>query len=236
MPALLVARELEAVAEGHWLLRGVSIEVEDGSTVAVVGGPASGKSLLLELVMGLRRLRAGQIRLAGRDLLPLGPVERQRLGLRCAFQAPPVFPGLSVAEHLALAAPSVRLEGGAFARIAAYLPELEDHLGQPVNGLELRLRRLVDLGRALLGLPRVLLIDNLLPAVGVDRAGELLHALSRDGYTLLLADRYAEVLLGHADYGYVLAQGRVVARGRPSELTADPRLLATCAGDPTAYG
>jgi branched-chain amino acid transport system ATP-binding protein len=235
MPALLTMRDLEAVAEGNWLLRGVSLEVEEGSTVAVVGGAAAGKSLLLELVMGLRPLRAGQIRLSGRDLTSLGSIERQRLGLRCAFQAPPVFPGLSVAELLALAAPSVRLDGSAFARIAAYLPELEDHLDQPIDGLELPLLRLVDLGRALLGLPRLLLIDMLLPAVGVDRAGELLHALSRDGYTLLVADRYAEVLLGHADYGYVLAQGRVVAKGRPAELTADPRLLAACAGDPGAY-
>ncbi len=235
MAALLEARGLDAVAEGHWLLRGVSLEVAEGSTVAVVGGAGAGKSVLLELLLGLRPLRDGTVRLGDRDVTALGTLERQRLGLRCAFQIPPVFAGLTVAEQLALAAPSVRLGSRGFARIADYLPELEEHLGRPMEGLDLPLRRLVDLGRALLGLPRVLLIDNLLPAIGVDRAGELLHDLGRDGYALLVADRYAEPLLRHAAYGYVLAQGRLVASGPPDKLLADQRLLASCAGDPCAY-
>ena len=235
MPALLVAQGLEAAAEGNWLLRDISLEVAEGSMVAVVGGAAAGKSVLLELVMGLRPLRAGSLRLGGHDITGLGTIERQRQGLRCAFQIPPVFAGLSVAEQLALAAPSVRLEGGAFARIASYLPELEDQLDWPMESLDLPLRRLVDLGRALLGLPRLLLIDNLMPIIGIDRAGELLHGLGRDGYTLLVADRYAEPLLRHADHGYVLAHGRLVASGRPATLLADDRLLAACAGDANAY-
>jgi len=235
MAALLQARELEAVADGHWLLRGVSLEVAEGSTVAVIGGAAAGKTVLLDLLLGLRPLRDGTVRLGDRDITAFGTLERQRLGLRCAFQIPPVFAGLTVAEQLALAAPSVRLDSRAFARIAAYLPELEELLGRRMEGLDLPLRRLVDLGRALLGLPRVLLIDNLLPAIGIDRAGELLHGLGRDGYTLLVADRYAEPLLRQADYGYVMAEGRLVASGQPNRLLADDRLLASCAGDPGAY-
>lgn len=235
MPALLQARHLEAVADGDWLIRDVSLEVREGSTVAVVGGAAAGKSVLLDLLLGLRPLRGGELRLGGHDLGPLGPLARQQLGLRCAFQSPPVFPGLAVREHLVLAAASVRLEGSAMQRLAHYFPELDGRLDQPACALEPELLRLVDLGRALLGLPRVLMIDGLMPVIGVERARELLQALRRDGYTLLVADRYAEPALALADHGYVLAQGRLVAAGPPRELLADSRLLAACAGDPAAH-
>ncbi len=235
MPALLEVRGLEAVADGEWLIREVSLEVREGSTVALVGGAQAGKSVLLELLLGLRPARGGVIRLGGHDLMPMGPLARQQLGLRCAWQTPPLFPGLSVREHLVLATASVRPAGTAFERVADYLPELKDLLDQPVTGLEPALQRLVDLGRALLGLPRLLLIDGLLPVLGLKRAGELLQRLGRGGYTLLVADRYAEAALTVADRGYVIAQGRLVAKGRPAELLADPRLLQACAGDPGAY-
>lgn len=235
MPVLLSASSIEAVADGDWLIRNVSLEVEEGSTVALVGGAAAGKSVLFDLLLGLRPLRGGELRLGGHDLGRLGPLARQQLGLRCACQSPPVFPGLSVREHLVLGAASVRLETMAIQRLAHYFPELDGTFDQPVTALEPALLRLVDLGRALLGLPRLLLIDGLLAVIGVERASTLVQALSRDGYTLLLADRYAEPALALADYGYVLAQGRLVAVGRPSELLADGRLVAACAGDPDAY-
>ena len=235
MPALLAASRIEAVADGDWLLRDVSLEVPEGSTVALVGGAAAGKSVFFDLLLGLRPMRGGELRLGGHDLGPLGPLARQQLGLRCACQSPPVFPGLSVREHLVLAAASVRLEDSAIQRLAHYFPELDGQFDQPVTALEPELLRLVDLGRALLGLPRLLLIDGLMPVIGVERASVLLQALRRDGYTILLADRYAEPALTLADHGYVLAQGRLVAAGRPDELLADSRLLAACAGDPNAY-
>lgn len=235
MPVLLSASRIEAVADGDWLIRDVSLEIREGSTVALVGGAAAGKSVLFDLLLGLRPMRGGELRLGGHDLGRLGPLARQRLGLRCAFQAPPIFPGLAVREHLVLAAASIRLEGSAIQRLAHYVPELDGRFDQPVTALEPELLRLVDLGRALLGLPRLLLIDGLLPAIGVERASALVQDLRRDGYTLLLADRYAEPALELADYGYVLAQGRLVAAGRPDELLADSRLLAACAGDPDAY-
>ncbi len=138
-------------------------------------------------------------------------------------------------EHLALAAPSVKLEAHAIERLAELMPELTACLDQSVTRLEAPLLRLVDLGRALLGLPRLLLIDDLFAAVGSDRAGELVRSLAGQGYTLLVADRYAEPVLALADAGYVLARGRVVAAGPPEQLLADQRLLASCAGDPNAY-
>ncbi len=235
MPVLLEVRAIEAVADGDWLVRNVSLEVEDGQTVALLGGAAAGKTVLFDLLLGLRPARDGTIRLAGQDLMPRGTLARQQLGLRCAFQIPPIFPGLAVREHLELAATSVRLEGPALDRLLNYLPELEARLDEPVAGLEPELLRLVDLGRALLGLPRVLLIDNLMPVLGVERAQALLQSLALDGYTLLVADRWAESVLEIADHGYVLAAGRLVAAGSPRELLADGRLIAAVAGDPNAY-
>lgn len=235
MAALLEIQALEAVADGGWLLRDISLSIEEGRTVALVGGGGAGKTALLDLILGLAVPRGGKQLLDGRDIGGLSPLARQRLGLRCAFQRPPVFPGLAVREHLALATPSVRLEPRAFERLAEHLPELAGHLDQPVETLDHALLRLVDLGRALLGLPRLLLIDDLFPAIGIERARELVAALSREGYTMLIADRYAERALEHADYGYVLVEGRIRAKGQPADLVRDWRLLASCAGDPGAY-
>lgn len=232
---LLRLEGVDAVGGGAWLLRDVSLDVAEGSTVALLGGAGAGKSLLVDLILGLQRVHQGGIRLAGRDVTALPCVARQRQGLRAAFQRPPVFPGLTVEEHLALATVTGSLAPAALARLLDYLPELEARLGQPVVTLDRFLLRLVDMARALLGMPRLLLVDELFPAIGAERAGALVGALARDGYTLLLADRYAEAVLAHADHGYVLAQGGIAAAGSPAELLADPRLLATCAGDGAAY-
>lgn len=223
------------MASGAWLLEGVSLEVEEGSTFALVGGPGAGKSLIVDLILGLARPRAGIVRLDGRDITALAPLARQRLGIRAAFADPPVFPGLTVGEHLSLAVAGGRLRTRALARLFEYLPELDGRLDQPVEAQGEGLRRLVDVARAMLGMPRLLLIDDLFPALGVERAGELVRSLARDGYTLLLADRYGEAVLEHADRACVLAQGTIVAEGAPAALRADPRLLATCAGDGDAY-
>lgn len=233
--ALLRLEAIDVVASGAWLLEGVSLEIVEGSTVALVGGPGAGKSLIVDLVLGLASPRAGTVRLDGRNITALPSLARQRLGIRAAFANPPVFPGLTIGEHLALAVAGGRLRTRALARLAEYLPELDGRLDQPVEAQGPALLRLVDLARAMLGMPRILLIDDLFPALGVERAGELVRSLAKDGYTLLLADRYGEAVLDHADRGYVLAQGTIVAEGAPATLRADPRLLATCAGDSGAY-
>jgi len=233
--ALLRLEALDIVAGGAWLLEGISLEVVEGSTVALVGGPGAGKSLIVDLVLGLASPRAGTVRLDGRNITALPPLARQRSGIRAAFAEPPVFPGLTIREHLALAVAGGRLRARALSRLAEYLPELEGRLDQPVGSQGAAVLRLVDLARAMLGMPRILLIDDLFPALGAERAGELVRSLARDGYTLLLADRYGEAVLDHADHGYVLAQGTIVAEGAPATLRADPRLLATCAGDCSAW-
>lgn len=233
--ALLRLEAIDVVAAGTWLLESVSFEVMEGSTVALVGGPGAGKSLIVDLVLGLTGLRGGSVYLDGRNITSLPTLARQRSGIRAAFADPPVFPGLTIGEHLALAVAGGRLRSRARARLAEYLPELDARLDQPAATQGAAILRLVDLARAMLGMPRILLIDDLFSALGAERAGELVRSLARDGYTLLLADRYGEAALDHADYGYVLAQGTIVAEGVPAALKTDERLLATCAGDSSAW-
>lgn len=235
MPALLELDRIQFVADGAWLLRDVSLRVDQASTVALVGGAAAGKSLLLAIALGLVRPRSGAVRLDGRDVSGLDSRRRQQLGVRCAFQSPLLFPGLDVREHLELAAAGGSLERRPLEKLLDYLPELEDKLDRRPLELDAPTRRLVDIARALLGLPQLLLIDQLFPAIGIDRAGELVEHLTRDGFTLLLADRYGEIAMRHAHYGYVLGGGRIRDEGIAADLALDDRLLATCAGDPDAY-
>lgn len=235
MPALLELDRIQLVGQGAWLLRDVSLRVEEGSTVALIGGAAAGKSLLLAIAMGQLAPRSGAVRFDGRDVTSLDARERHRLGLGMAYQTPPFFPGFDVREHLELAAAGGRLEPRQLQKLLDFLPELEGSLEHPVDSLDQPTRRLVDVARALLGLPRLLLVDQLFPVVGVDRAGALVERLAREGFSLLIADRYGEVAMRHADYGYVLTGGRIQDEGAAADLAQDERLLAACAGDPAAY-
>ncbi len=220
--------EMEAV-------RGVSFAVGEGEAVAIIGPNGAGKTSLLKAVVGLVAPAAGQLRYAGAPLAGLPPWERVARGLAWVPEGSRVFPDLTVAEHLRLAARGRRgAEREAdLARVLALFPVLRERwrqLGRTLSGGE---RQMLALARALVMRPRLLLVDEAslgLAPVYVTRVFGVLGSLVREGLTLLLVEQNARQALRLVQRAYVLEAGRIVRSGAASALLADPAVQATYLG------
>ena len=142
-----------------------------------------------------------------------------------------MFRAHAARDHVALASRGVPPSAAQRDRLHALLPELAGLWASPVARLTRRARRIVDLARAIVAEPRLVLLDELALDLGAERAGEVVRALAREGRTVLVAERFPEPLIGLADAAWVLHQGRVLLCGHPSDVARDDRLWGACIGD-----
>ena len=221
---LLSVRDLEARYGAIVALRGVSIEVEEGELVALVGSNGAGKTTTLAVIAGLRHAAGGSISFAGVPLLGRPPEDVARLGIAMVPENRGIFPTLTVAENLRLGAylrndaPAVRADLG---RLRERFPVLGERRDQPAGTLSGGEQQQLAIARALLSRPRLLMLDE--PSLGlaptlVDRVFDLLAELHREGTTILLVEQNVRRTLQVADRAYLLRTGRVEASGRPEEL------------------
>ncbi|GGV24885.1 ABC transporter ATP-binding protein [Kitasatospora herbaricolor] len=248
MSAGLTARGLVRGFGGIRAVDGVDLAAPPGRITALVGPNGAGKSTLFDCLAGAARPDAGRVLLAGRDITRLPDHARARLGLARTFQQVAAFPGLTVAQNVrvgaeqgrggaARALPGLPAPGRAAARSAAraatdralHLLDLDPVRDWPADRLPPGALRLLELARALAAAPRVLLLDE--PAAGLDlaqtaRLAAVLRALTAEGMALLLVEHDVELVSRLADTVYVMAAGRVVARGPTREVLADPRVAA----------
>jgi branched-chain amino acid transport system ATP-binding protein len=218
------------------VLHGVSLTVADGQMVAIVGPNGAGKTTLMSAVMGLLPRRGGTVRYAGADagtteaLVASGAVlvpERRAL-----------FTDMSVEDNLLLGFYPRRRAGERDARPAmrevfAIFPRLEERRRQLAGTLSGGERQMLALGRALMGRPRLLLLDE--PSLGlapliVREIFRVLVDLRQRGLSILLVEQNVRVALQVSDYGYVLEMGCVAAEGPSAELARDTRIMATYLG------
>jgi len=203
-------------------LRGVSLTVSDGEGVALVGANGAGKSTLLRSVVGHLAPRAGDIRFAGRSLAGASPDRRVRAGLGYSPEGRRVFPAMSVAENLELACWANTAERGRrLRRLFELFPVLAERAGMPAGQLSGGEQQMLAIGRALIGEPRLLLLDE--PSLGLSPvlANDLFLQIRRiiaDGIAVLLAEQNVARALGICDRAYVLQVGRVVAEGTAARL------------------
>ena len=229
----------------------VSVRTEPGEVAALIGPNGAGKTTLFQCLTGGERPDAGQVILDGRDITRASPDARARLGLGRTFQRLAVFPTMSVADNLGVGAEN-RTDAGTAKRVAlllvgilGFLPvneqphqrrvdEVLEQLGLlevrdvPAGALPTGTLRLVELGRALCHDPRVLLLDE--PASGLDTTEtEQLQHVIRDvaatGVAVLLVEHDVDLVFGVADRVYAMAEGRLIAEGRPDEVRAHPAVL-----------
>lgn len=212
------------------VLHGVDLRVGAGQSVCLIGPNGAGKSTLLHSVCGLTDVRAGRVLIEGHDVTRLSPSAKLRDGhMAYVMQDASVFPDMTVEQNLCLG--GYLLRSRARAREAAEqildrYPSLAARRDSPARVLSGGERRLLELGRALIMRPRVLLIDE--PSIGlatryVDMVFEILSDLQhREGMAILMVEQNAAKGLAFADVGYVMVAGQVAMVGVGSDLLRDP--------------
>ena len=213
-------------------LRGVSLSVERGQIVSIIGANGAGKSTLLMTVCGRPRASAGQIVFDGEPLNQLAPHEIVARGIAQAPEGRRIFPSMSVLENLQMGA--VPTNGAFFdedvQEVFTLFPRLHERQRQRGGTLSGGEQQMLCIGRALMARPRLLLLDE--PSLGlapllVRQIFDAIVAINRErGMTILLVEQNAYQALKIATRGYVLATGRVVLEGSGRELLANPEIRA----------
>ncbi len=225
----LTAEALEAGYGKAQVLFGVGLEVGEGERVALLGANGAGKTTLLRVVSGLVRPWAGRVLLDGRDLKGLSPAKRARLGLGHVPEGRQLFPLMTVEENLRLGAvflaPGKEKEG--YQRVYALFPRLGERRRQLAGTLSGGEQQMLAIGRALMGFPKILLVDE--PSLGLSpRLAEevllALKAVAGEGVGVLLVEQNVALTLEVAERAYVLEHGRVVLEGPARDLAQDPRV------------
>ncbi|MGY8635244.1 ABC transporter ATP-binding protein [Bradyrhizobium sp. 14AA] len=225
--ALLEINDLNAWYGASHVLHGIFLHVEEGEVVALVGRNGAGKTTTLRAMMGLMPKAAGQVRFAGRELLPLRAHQRFHLGLAYVPEERRIVPGLSVRENLRLglvAAGSEIDERAAIDEIAETFPRLKERLDQEGVTLSGGEQQMLAIARALIAKPKMILLDEpsegIMPVL-VEEMGVLFRRLRDEGKTMLLVEQNVEWALRLADRAVIIDQGEVVHQSSAAALLAD---------------
>jgi len=220
---------LEDVSAGYGetvVLEDISLAVAPGQTLAVLGRNGVGKTTLLATIMGHTRLRGGGIRFAGREIATLPPYRRARLGIGFVPQEREIFPSLTVAENLTVAE---RPGQWTLARIYEFFPSLAERRRNHGNQLSGGEQQMLAIGRALMGNPTLLLMDEPLEGLAPVIVDTLLAGLDRlkreDELSLLLVEQHAKLALELAQMAIVLDRGAIVFTGMSRDLLDAPEHL-----------
>jgi branched-chain amino acid transport system ATP-binding protein len=225
--------ELDGVAVHYGriqALEGVSVTVEAGEIVALIGANGAGKTTTMRAISGIRPLSAGRVVFDGEDITRLRADLRVRRGICQAPEGRGVFPGLTVLENLDMGAytrkdrraPAYREDLDRVFELFPRLAERRDQAGGTLSGGE---QQMVAIGRALMARPRVLLLDE--PSMGlapqiIQQIFRIISDINEAGTTVLLVEQNASQALALAHRAYVLETGRVVQHGTGRQLLEDP--------------
>ncbi len=220
------------------VLKGLTLDVEEGEIVALLGSNGAGKSTTLRSISGLVPNVTGAIRYLGSSLIGQKPESIVRLGVSHVPEGRRVFPGLTVRENITLGASNRKGVGRAMLErevddMFAFFPDLkrlEHALGWTLSGGQLQM---VAVARGLMAKPRLLLLDE--PSLGlapliVQQVFRIIEGIRARGTTVLLVEQNAHMALSVADRGYVLETGRLLVSGKPEELWNNPQVRAAYLG------
>lgn len=248
---------LEVAGLHHWFgglhaIDGVSFACRSGAIKAIIGPNGAGKSTLFNLVAGAFPPAAGRVSFAGSEVTGLSSHRIASLGIARTFQASRLFPGMSVLENVMaggyvrgrsgflagmLRLPSARRDEREARRRALQMLEhfgIAELAGADARSLPFGRQRIVEIARALVGEPRLLLLDE--PACGLniretERLGDLIRGIRSRGVTVLIVEHDMSLVMGISDEVVVLDRGALVTEGTPREVQADPRVVAIYLGE-----
>jgi len=217
-------------------LDGVSLEVEEGAIVAIVGANGAGKTTLIRALAGMRRELHGRIMFRGRDIAGWPSHRVCDLGLAQVAEGRQVFPTLTVAENLDIGAmlPRARaLSARNRERALAMFPVLAERARQPAGTLSGGEQQMLAIARCLMGAPELIMFDEpslgLAPKIALGML-ETIRELNSEGLTCLLVEQNVALSLKLASRAYVLENGRVTLTGSGAELLADDRVRSAYLG------
>jgi branched-chain amino acid transport system ATP-binding protein len=217
-------------------LRGIDLAVPAGSAVCLIGANGAGKTTTMRALSGLVKPAGGRVVLDGVEITGWAAHRIAKAGMLQVPEGRGVFSELTVAENLAVGAwltpDAVEIARRRDAVVARF-PRLAERLGQMAGSLSGGEQQMLALGRALMGAPRLLLLDE--PSMGlaplfVEEIFSIIADLKREGTTILLVEQNASAALEVADVAYVLENGRIVLSGPAADVAADPRVVAAYLG------
>ena len=253
MSALLEAHGIGVRYGAHAAVDGVSLAASRGEIVGLIGPNGAGKTTLLDVIAGELLPAQGRIELDGRDVTRLPAHRRARLGLGRTFQAADLVGSLTVRDNLMLGCQArqrtslledgLRVGRSRRAEVLAArevdrvldLAAISGDADRSVGALPLGRRRMVEIARALCTSPRLLLLDEAGSGMSGDDLGRLARLLRRltedEGLAVLLVEHDVEFVFDVCDFVYVMAAGRLIARGRPAAVRSHPEVIRAYTGE-----
>lgn len=208
----------------------VSLHVNHGEIVCLLGGNASGKSTTMKVILGLVKPRAGRVCFAGRQINGLTTPQIVRLGIGSVPESRRIFPDMTVRENILMGAylrkDRAEIERD-FERMLQLFPRLRERLGQRGGVLSGGEQQMLAMARALMGRPKLICMDE--PTMGlsplyVDRVLDLIQQINQQGVTVFMVEQNANLALQIAHRGYVLRNGHIVLQGAAKDLLGSPEV------------
>lgn len=237
MTRMLGFDNVELYYDHVYALKGVSLDLHEGETVALIGANGAGKSSILRAITGLRRIKSGQITYLGERLDGTSAADIVRRGIVMVPEGRRVFPLMSVRDNLLMGA-FTRTDKADIARtlesVLTRFPRLRERFTQQASTLSGGEQQMMVIGRALMARPRLLLLDE--PSLGiapklVQDIARAIVAISRDeGVSVLLVEQNSRMALSISNRAYALSTGQVVLSGDSRALLDDPRVKAAYLG------
>ena len=237
MTAMLSFENVELYYDHVYALKGVSIEMQEGETVALIGANGAGKSSILRAITGLRKIHSGEIRYMGERLDGTPAAEIVRRGIAMVPEGRRVFPYMSVKDNLLMGA-FTRSDKADIARtldmVLTRFPRLKERYSQSGGTLSGGEQQMMVIGRALMAKPKLLLLDE--PSLGiapklVQDIARSIVAINRDeNVSVLLVEQNSRMALSISNRAYAMSTGSVVLSGNSKELMKDDRIKAAYLG------